>query len=916
MVTAMLLALLLACHPAEPPTPARAVPTVGPPTPHRVEMRPFERGTFQWTLEWPNGEVPEGQYVIGNADGILNDGSAFSTRWAVPNEVFEFTYTASRHLGLRSFATTLLVKQEADELFSVAVQLPLAEVDVRGGPAEHIHTWGDEVRLGVGEVRVFQPYPVAEWAQTFPDAGDERGEQPWSEEPVSYAIVDPAVAEVDALGVITAGAPGETTLVLTAGDVRREVPVTVETRPLDRPPLGAWPLVETVVESSRPLNRNAWGLQRARVAVGPDGGVSVVFRPRPGSGRTSDENFSTLTPPLVLATWTGTGFGFEMLGTPTERLTHAGVAVDERGDTYVLTRSLRENRLDLWHRPAGVPAGGWTRRALPVGLGAFDGPGDMGTWSSSEQLDRYWPISMTDRPGGGVWIAWVSIDDFAISEVKRCPRIVRAASAGPQSLEVEIAQLAWLVDGWTVQISCEDYFEVNGWVPYDVGLAAPMPVGAWPWVLIDGYTLKRGNGAWTAVDGAPGTPSTWDHPPSGHFGSPAWDDDPLTGTAVAMEQIWGWTTTGRLTHVLAEDATGADTITWLHTRRELVPPGGDEPTGWALYASNGSHVLFDDVLVLDDGTRFLRSIGEFWSFAPDAEPAPIAAVGAVNAQVHPWVDQDGLRVLYGSTGTGFPWVRWDGAWTQEGALPPGSAPVHVGPSPTGEFWVLTSAVLGDPRLVRIDEEGATTVLLPEQAIPSEGDGVAWLPDGGAAVIHRWHPTPGVRRTARYDADGALVAEGTTTTAGDGQGLIGLSDGTVLMPPLVPRFDDPDSQRFWRSTDGVTWDTSPPPPGAWSGKTHLRVTDGGALLWVGTRDHGWYGHQAALVVTEDGGLTWSEPVWVREEGSPRQQVASVALDGDDVLVLIVDNGDNVPPPAEGYGTDFDPRGTMLVRVPLP
>ncbi|MCB9672186.1 MAG: hypothetical protein H6736_20550 [Alphaproteobacteria bacterium] len=916
----MLVALLaLACRPPDPGQAPHVVPIPHGPEPTFVELRPGERASFTWTLEWPGDTVPEGQFVVGSIDGQQDDGSTYSTNWVVTGRVMEVAYTAPRDLGLESFGTVLSIRQEADEVWSVAVPLVEAEVDVRGGPVDRIVTWDDQVALAVGEIRPFQPCPLAVRAQTFPAPGDPRGEWPWSEEPVRYATSDPTVASVDDDGVLRGIAAGTTSLVLRAGDVERQVSVTVTDAAMGPPPLGSHPIADTVPAGERNRTDQADGLRRARVAFGPDGSIATVVRLEPGLVQGATDLFVSLRPPLVLARWTGTGWGYELLGTPTEQLVHAGVAIDALGDTWVVTRSLRSNALEVWWRPAGTAVGGWTRRALPVGLGPLDGPGDPGTWSKAEQTDRYWPISITDRPGGGLWVAWATTDDFEVGPTRRCPRVVRAASVGPETLAVEIVERTWLVDGTTSRNSCEELMEREGGEPQDVGLGIGAAVGSWPAVLFEDRVLTRSGAGWTASDDASGLlATTWDLPPGAGWDiGPAVDDDPATGNPIVLGRPpLGWTTTGSQTASLDEVGfeAGDDAGTWIALRRERVEPGGDEVTGARMLRPDGFYQQHDQIHVLDDGTRFLRSQGELWRFAPDAPPAQEASPVAVNADVRTWVDGDRLGMVGMAYGPTIRW--WDGGFTDGGVLAGTERVVDVAEAPGSGGLLLVQGPDFENRIVRLEHDGSqTSVPLPTGfGVYPPYDGLAGLFDGGVAVVHGVQLT--ARRTARYDAAGALVAEGTVLGDLGADRMVAAPTGATFAPPGFAVFDQPDTQRLWTSADGVTWTSIAPPPGRWSGRVLLDLTTDGELVWAGIRDHGFLGHQVALVTSTDAGISWSEPAWVREGGSARQQLVSLDLDGSEALLVIYDHGDTALVPGSTYATDTEPRGELWIRASLP
>lgn len=204
---------------------------------------------------------------------------------------------ASLHAGLERVvlaprvASTYRVKLEVitpcPDILCPVFRSNVVAVEVWGGDAVAVTALESSARIAVGEVRPLQGVARAEAAGRFSDR---------SHESVTYATVDATIAAVDAFGNVRGVAVGATRLVMTAGDAPpTEVAITVTDDALGAPTEGSVLLAAGGVgppdriDDRLALTNDAW---------------PIALQDAPNIRQ------------AIVRTWTGTGFGVEVVGEP------------------------------------------------------------------------------------------------------------------------------------------------------------------------------------------------------------------------------------------------------------------------------------------------------------------------------------------------------------------------------------------------------------------------------------------------------------------------------------------------------------------------------------------------------------------------------------------------------------------------
>lgn len=267
---------------------------------------------------------------------------------------------------------------------------PAASVFVWGGEPRAVHTPFRSAELVVGEVRPLQAVVLTEGRL--------------SHVPPSYAIADPTRAEVDARGNVRAIAPGETTLVITAGDQRREVALVIREGEVGPPPIDTpVPVVrqgDDIVASTRVVEVGVNRRREGTLTVDAKGVPWLVYR----TNMTLDGLKPTELRNAWVSNWTGSGFGFEAVGLGWDDVAYPQIAVDGLGTAWVFYHSRIELAFGIMRR---VAPGHWERVLLPNRLDPKAAPvaSESAAYLPRAQSDRL-PLALRPREGGGVHAAY------------------------------------------------------------------------------------------------------------------------------------------------------------------------------------------------------------------------------------------------------------------------------------------------------------------------------------------------------------------------------------------------------------------------------------------------------------------------------------------------------------------------------
>lgn len=328
-----------------------------------------------------------------------------------------------------------------DEHGQIGEDTDVARVLAYGGPPSHVLAYAATSTLAIGEARPIAAMPVAA-IETKVVHGHE---------PVTYASANPAIATVDTRGVVTGVAVGSTTLTVRHGDTSATVAVEVTAAALAAPAADAR-LPVAGVESGPGL---AWLTPTATedtIVVDARGHPHLAYQ-----GRAPGELGQAL-----VASWTGTGFGVEVVSRAYEQVDQVKAVLDEQGRLHLVY-------FDLWRpgfvhatRDAAAGPDAWTRQLLATDVDALVASGYHGHESYADGARA----AILAREGGGVWIATRAI--HVDSPTSECVELIRLFEVAPDGIRRgDVRERRWPYAN--ISIDCGDDFIVN-WEP--LGLVA------------------------------------------------------------------------------------------------------------------------------------------------------------------------------------------------------------------------------------------------------------------------------------------------------------------------------------------------------------------------------------------------------------------------------------------------------------
>jgi hypothetical protein len=274
------------------------------------------------------------------------------------------------------------------------------DIVVWGGAANRVRTPATQVTVVVGEERPLGAVALA---------ADERGGEVYSDDVLAYESSNPSVATVAADGVVRGVGAGTAMITATAGSAATTVNVTVETGTVGAIPDGLHTLLASAPEWA--LSPSVAAIPYA-VALSDGAGPFVVANADHDAGADSRAGASE-GGRVALARWTGSGFGFEVIGEPWDVALHPMVALDERDHVYVVYESENRRQYVVLDRAADARPGTETMRLLPSDLvepTSFDARTRDYVAITTSRVEL---AAVQPRDGGGVWIAYEVYADYA-----------------------------------------------------------------------------------------------------------------------------------------------------------------------------------------------------------------------------------------------------------------------------------------------------------------------------------------------------------------------------------------------------------------------------------------------------------------------------------------------------------------------
>ncbi len=338
-----------------------------------------------YTIEWVHN--------IGSADGEVVLSSP-----AAGQERLSFTPVREGDFSVQARVVGRLVEGE-DPADKSAETAPLT-VAARGGPCSRIVANLAEVSLLVGEKR---PLTFDTLANLHSSQSDAKLKYAASHQQVAVTVQDGDVAAWSD-GVLEGLKLGSTKLTVVAGEVETSIPVTVVEGSLAAPGDGR---VRMITRPALPVGSNTGSLPQwprsldSRMALDSKGYPHVVLQPFPGVPSLGEGTFGR----LLVAHWTGSGFGTTALGPWWETIQEPRLAVDSGDKLWVAFLTGQYPGAWVADRAAEGVTGGWRVRPLPGGRDADNPAAVVPASVQSEGVDVKGAVAISSD-GSKTYVAY------------------------------------------------------------------------------------------------------------------------------------------------------------------------------------------------------------------------------------------------------------------------------------------------------------------------------------------------------------------------------------------------------------------------------------------------------------------------------------------------------------------------------
>lgn len=257
----------------------------------------------------------------------------------------------------------LSTKQKHNPSNASAVQFELPDLVIYGGAPSRLDPVTSVTRLRVGEVR-----PMAALVSAVAEPGF--ADLVRSDVSPTWTSSNPAVATVTPGGLIQGVGIGSAQLTAQAGGLSAQIALEVAAGELAAPPDGSLPLIERI--SGSPI-RVVWPVVTGQsdilndITVSDDRSIAAVAtdsRGYPFVVGTANGNVAGVvhgSSQILMAEWTGSGFGFSWIGLPFEHARDPRIAIDSRDRLYVVYLG-HDSGVRIAERDAKKPDSPWTFR--------------------------------------------------------------------------------------------------------------------------------------------------------------------------------------------------------------------------------------------------------------------------------------------------------------------------------------------------------------------------------------------------------------------------------------------------------------------------------------------------------------------------------------------------------------------------
>lgn len=384
--------------------------------------------TWEATLQVDGeGGLPHPDYEANWLTDITTaDGDVATETPAAGVERFLFT---PKRLGVFTVQAKIQGRTLPDEVAAEkAAETKVVTLVVRGGKCTRIVPDMLKVELVVGETRPFSAEGLAELS-----AGEQKDDLKYaiSQEELEFAVENSGIATWDN-GALTGVAVGETKLNVTCGTAQIPVPVVVSDADVSPPQEGRVPMLtrQALAVGMGPSWPQAPDNVEGRLVLQSQSYPMALLQPYPGVSGLGKGQFGR----LLVAQWTGSGFGTTALGTWWETIAKPRLALtDDRA--YVAYMETQFPGAFLADRPLADSKAAFRLRVLPTGKEVEEDAARVFEADQAQGVDTLGTMAITASKSA-VFVAYTLFFPVEVGfSTTTCVRKVRLVTATDLTLE-------------------------------------------------------------------------------------------------------------------------------------------------------------------------------------------------------------------------------------------------------------------------------------------------------------------------------------------------------------------------------------------------------------------------------------------------------------------------------------------------
>lgn len=397
----MMLAVLLAtaCSgPSADSSDEATLPVVSGMTSDFIQVQPGNPVTITLSVDASPG-VPAQDYLVSWITDVKSqDGEVVVASVGAGRE--QWTFTPSR-VGFYTVKAEVFAHRDADITDDQTPRRSTrtAVIQSFGGDCVSLQFDNPRMELVVGETRSVSVEALAD----LPSAQVEGyvNSTP-SHETVQFSVGDDTLVKLSPEGVVSALAPGDTQITATCSGAQTSLDIHITSGGMQQPGKGFHTLFHRSSNHyGGDLDTNV-GSMDGRLSFRANGWPVAVVQPLSGTLQQAQSRHKR----LLLAEWTGTGFGYVQLGEPFSSARHPHVLVDEDDAVWVVWQELDLADIKVAYRAPDASPDDFLIRSLPLDQEPVEGQ----LMAPLDRLQLDWTtgssLALGTRSGGGVYVAY------------------------------------------------------------------------------------------------------------------------------------------------------------------------------------------------------------------------------------------------------------------------------------------------------------------------------------------------------------------------------------------------------------------------------------------------------------------------------------------------------------------------------